>query len=260
MENSKENNWKTKDLGEGYMLRYRDDPSLEFITGATNISVAVKDQCQFSCRTCYSKSLHKGEYNVDPLAYQKLLELTMAVKVGLTFGEPTLHPQLDELVGMTIEQRINLEVDTNGVDIKKLAHLIYRFRDNSLYLDVRLSIDADHEEQHSLRGSDLIETAKQLRTWAKHHNNDLYFTWRRLNEKDDFVERATSALGIDMPTFMGIDDTEPWYLQGSEDNLRHFQRPVPDHIYFGLDGYLYDNNFDFNRANVENAIGQIVKR
>ncbi len=83
---------------------------------APNVSIEVTDACNASCRHCYKRLTGRrkslAEIRVD---LQDAMRLRPLHSVSLSGGEPTLHPELPEIVRLVKEQGIGVFLLTNGV-------------------------------------------------------------------------------------------------------------------------------------------------
>jgi organic radical activating enzyme len=94
------------------------------------IDYVMTTQCPYSCRYCPPR-LHSGKHNkIDAGMIGTFLDKFSDRKVimHLTGGEPTTHPQFEEIVKMLYDRNINTIVDTNGIRTQRWwsehAHLV----------------------------------------------------------------------------------------------------------------------------------------
>lgn len=109
------------------------------------INIFVTYRCNLSCSYCFAKELH-GEYpnDLDGESFARLLEwmhgsqLPAAAFIG---GEPTLHPDLPEMVRLTVESGISPVLFTNGIFpgglvdelTPHVSNFVVNYNDPSLY-------------------------------------------------------------------------------------------------------------------------------
>jgi len=109
------------------------------------INIFVTYRCNLSCSYCFAKELH-GEYpkDLDRESFARLLKwmhgsfLPSAAFIG---GEPTLHPDLPEMVRLTVESGISPVLFTNGIFPAELvdkltpyvSNFVVNYNDPSLY-------------------------------------------------------------------------------------------------------------------------------
>lgn len=110
----------------------------------TSVPHAVLDVlrgCNITCRACYNlepahaKSLDEVRQELQMLTARRRLD-----SISLLGGEPTLHPQLCDIVRMIKEEGISVELFTNGLLLE--TELLHRLRDAGTDL-VFLHIDAN---------------------------------------------------------------------------------------------------------------------
>jgi uncharacterized radical SAM superfamily Fe-S cluster-containing enzyme len=97
--------------------------------------VPITSACNLDCPICYTINRNRDPYNISTDEMRRLLDRLTAHPEGLdiinfTGGEPTLHPELPELLRMSRDAGIRrLTVSTNGLKlldeeyVKKLASL-----------------------------------------------------------------------------------------------------------------------------------------
>jgi uncharacterized radical SAM superfamily Fe-S cluster-containing enzyme len=127
-------------------------------------------QCNLTCPACYTSS------SPELLAYLPLKETVRAVEaalereggrldvVMLSGGEPTVHPQIRELIERLCEMPITrILLNTNGIRLaneEALLEFIAGLRDR---VEVYLQYDGQREATHrTLRGVDLRETKARV--------------------------------------------------------------------------------------------------
>jgi MoaA/NifB/PqqE/SkfB family radical SAM enzyme len=85
-----------------------------------DLMVFITNRCNLKCRTCpftnqspYSPPDRISDLTVE--MFRRVLDnYSGAQLVGLVGGEPLLHPQLPELIGIAADHRMSVNVSTNG--------------------------------------------------------------------------------------------------------------------------------------------------
>jgi len=106
-------------------------PSLRYIL------IHITNKCNLKCRHCY---IDKKGMDMDLNVFGRVIEEFYnmgGIKVMITGGEPLLHPEVKEILRITANYGIRLELLTNGTVInEKNAELIRKYVD-----EVQISID-----------------------------------------------------------------------------------------------------------------------
>jgi hypothetical protein len=83
----------------------------------TQLNVELTSRCNVACSYCdVSRGLRREQRDLDLAVLERLLDTTPSVRALLPFqwGEPLLHPGLDEAVAMAARRRVRTYVTTNG--------------------------------------------------------------------------------------------------------------------------------------------------
>ena len=149
---------------------YQDTMSLR------RLAIAITTVCNLSCAWCYRFDSHykqtlDKEMSVD--TFTKIIDNTegrfrLIHLAGL--GEPTMHPQLCELIKIALRKTDKVKITTNGTFLNPeiLAKL-----DEAGLTHIEVSIDSfSTEELTRLRGSNLPELVENLKFINDH--TDLY--------------------------------------------------------------------------------------
>lgn len=113
--------------------------------------LVLNDQCNNRCQFCYLRNVGLKSGELMDLRYAKDLSVKMG-KAGvrdciLIGGEPTLYPDLVELIGYMAKLGISLTLVTNG---RRLADSEYTSRLRTAGLDtVVISVEGWDEESHN---------------------------------------------------------------------------------------------------------------
>jgi len=102
-------------------------PSIPHITIETN------QTCNLHCKTCYNiyqdtiKSLDEIKSEIDLALTKRNLET-----ITLIGGEPTLHPDLPEIIRYIRSKRLICQLLTNGIVFRKEPSLINEYKQAGL--------------------------------------------------------------------------------------------------------------------------------
>jgi 7,8-dihydro-6-hydroxymethylpterin dimethyltransferase len=125
------------------------------------VFVEVIDACDFECTTCIAGSMAISGNTRDP---GQLIERVRRIAKGgteinlllLTGGEPTLHPELPQIISGVAEYADQLMLVTNGARIANDRQYVEELRAASCKLQVYLQFDSLRSEALiELRGKDL---------------------------------------------------------------------------------------------------------
>lgn len=138
--------------------------------------VEITDQCNLACPTCYAGSSPSyGRHRTLDEA-KKMLDAVVANErepdvVQISGGEPTLHPQLFEILDYAKSLPIkHLMLNTNGIVIAKDKAFAKRLATYAPDFEVYLQFDSFRKEVlQSMRGANLIPIREQ----ALAHLNEL---------------------------------------------------------------------------------------
>ena len=244
-----------KNLGGNYILSYAapKDPFDWSINSAIDASVAVYSGCNFSCDGCYA---NKQKWEMPVEMYSALLDIGFLRNIEFSFGESTMHKDLDMLVDLTLSDVSpvgprRLIIVTNGFDKEILTDIIKKGKSG---LEINLSMDPFHAKQYE-KEEDLIETARYLKNLAEDNNVGFDIRWRERGS--DFIVKAMDELGYDPQSVIYCDTDDCHKNELSRDEAQ--KRRQTDLIFVGPHGLIYDNDHDFIRAIEDRAVGQIVK-
>jgi uncharacterized radical SAM superfamily Fe-S cluster-containing enzyme len=155
----------------------------------------INENCNLSCPTCFTASSPKLT-GVAPLEEimgnidQRLTRENGKIDVlMLSGGEPTIHPQFNEILENCITRNITrIIVNTNGIEIARNDEMLKLFKKHNDRIEVYLQFDGISKEAH------------------KHHRNvDLREVKKRA------IERLTGAevfVVLTMTVALGVNDNE----------------------------------------------------
>lgn len=138
--------------------------------------VEITDRCNLTCPTCYAGSspTYGRHRSLDEV--KKMLDAVVANErepdvVQISGGEPTLHPQLFEILDYAKSLPIkHLMLNTNGIVISKDKDYVKRLASYAPDFEIYLQFDSFRNEVlQSMRGADLVP----IRQRALDHLNEL---------------------------------------------------------------------------------------
>lgn len=158
--------------------------TVDFKPGERNVFFHILTACNLSCRHCY---INPSQHGTAMLPKQTVLEWLrlfsrpeQETNLILLGGEPTMHPNLAEIIHAAKNMRYTVTVDSNGF----LFHdLLERVTPNELdYLS--FSLDGPNQEVNDpIRGEGVFATctANIRRAVAKGFNTSVIYTVSNLN-------------------------------------------------------------------------------
>jgi hypothetical protein len=122
--------------------------------------LSITNACELRCPICFTYNRDDQLYFMSPEEFGRHVDYVVAATGGVdlldvTGGEPTLHPQLFELLARARRPEIGrIALNTNGLRLARDAELARRLADEGIY--VVLSLDTlDAEASVRIHGRDL---------------------------------------------------------------------------------------------------------
>jgi uncharacterized radical SAM superfamily Fe-S cluster-containing enzyme len=149
-----------------------DQQAASWSNHSCNILIEITERCNLSCPTCFAGSSpqHSKQMELEEFTRQ-VDQLVMGGKraadvIQLSGGEPTVHPQLLEMIDVLIDRGFKqVCINTNGIKLaqeKFARRLANRFKDNDAKLFIYLQFDGFDETTHArLRGRHDLLALKQ---------------------------------------------------------------------------------------------------
>ncbi len=138
--------------------------------------VEITDRCNLTCPTCYAGSSPNYGRHRTLEEVKKMLDAVVTNEhepdvVQISGGEPTLHPQLFEILDYAKSLPIkHLMLNTNGIEIAKNFEFAKRLASYTPNFEVYLQFDSFRNEVlQSMRGAHLVSIREQ----ALAHLNEL---------------------------------------------------------------------------------------
>lgn len=138
--------------------------------------VEITDRCNLTCPTCYAGSSPSYGRHRTLDEVKKMLDAVVTNErepdvIQISGGEPTLHPQLFEILDYAKSLPIkHLMLNTNGISIAKDFGFARRLASYAPDFEIYLQFDSFRKEVlHSMRGANLTD----IRVQALEHLNEL---------------------------------------------------------------------------------------
>lgn len=131
------------------------------------VFLEVIDECDLACKTCIAGSLVGAGNARARLELQSRLRGVVdgGVQIDLlllTGGEPTLHPELPEIIADAHEHANQIVLITNGQRIAADVDYLRKLKNASTKLHIYLQFDSLRPEAlEHLRGANLVDVRKQ---------------------------------------------------------------------------------------------------
>lgn len=127
--------------------------------------IEITDQCNLTCPVCYANSSPQRPTHRSLEQIEFMLDRVIANEgepdiVQISGGEPTIHPQLFEILDAARRRPIkHLMLNTNGIQIAKQPGLAERLASYMPGFEIYLQFDSLRSGPYEiLRGQDLLET------------------------------------------------------------------------------------------------------
>jgi hypothetical protein len=125
--------------------------------------IEVTSNCNLKCPMCFAES-GPGGTHIDFATYTRMVDRFVQLEgiadvVQLSGGEPTLHPDIVEMVRYAYEQPIQaVMINTNGIRLAKDAALLDALAPMRDRLEIYLQFDGFESKTHTtLRGEELLD-------------------------------------------------------------------------------------------------------
>lgn len=167
----------------------------------SEISFEVTNACNLKCLHCLRQTIDMGNFPVN--LFEKILVQAKALgtpHIILTGGEPTLHPHLNDMIDIIVDNGYTYNIVTNGWNFERVLDILNgRLKRKKQLTGISLSLDGATEETHDrIRGEgsfrELMKTVTMLR--ANHIRFAFLMTVNRINlhELED-VAKLSLSLG-----------------------------------------------------------------
>lgn len=220
----------------------------------------VSTQCQFKCSYCYARHHYGDDWDkIDSWARQKLVLYSLSraklpIFLGLLGGEPTIHPNYDELIKechriVTQHPDGRLYITTNGLSEHEFF-LKHPWYDKTYFL---FSFHPEYELKY---GKDFIPLLENIRTVKERgfrvKVNVMLHEKKILWEKTHkFVDALEQIEGVEIhPHFVYEDGNVHTLTQYNDEFYKEFERfkDYPGYLVFGDTTYNDYNLFSEDLA------------
>ncbi|NND98003.1 MAG: radical SAM protein [Pirellulaceae bacterium] len=129
--------------------------------------VELTDRCNLSCPMCFASSgPHGKDHPLEDViaSLDRLIECEGRAEVcQLSGGEPTIHPQFEQIVDEALARPIDyVMINTNGIRLAKDAELVERLAKNRDRVEIYFQWDgANRDDVMRIRGEDLVDIKRR---------------------------------------------------------------------------------------------------
>ncbi|MDD2715537.1 MAG: radical SAM protein [Candidatus Wallbacteria bacterium] len=122
--------------------------------------IEITDHCNFKCPICIADN--RSSFFMEPAEFKKIIERLVRTEgnlelINLSGGEPTLHPQLTELLDIALRQEIlGVSISTNGRLFLKKPELLAELLRRNIFISLQFDGFSDAYYQ-ALRGENLLD-------------------------------------------------------------------------------------------------------
>ncbi|BDD01062.1 radical SAM protein [Persicobacter psychrovividus] len=139
--------------------------------------VEITDRCNLTCPTCYAGSSPTAGRHRTFEEVRKMLDVVVENEkepdvVQISGGEPTLHPQLFEILDYAKSLPIkHLMINTNGIRIAQEPEFVARLKSYMPDFEVYLQFDSFEDQAlQKMRGASLAKIREQAMAALNRHN------------------------------------------------------------------------------------------
>jgi uncharacterized radical SAM superfamily Fe-S cluster-containing enzyme len=169
----------------------------------------ITDACNLKCEACYAQS--PGGAHHDKEALLERLDGFLAARgpldvLQISGGEPTIHPQLLEILDEVKQRPIDhVMVNTNGLELARRPELAAALAQRKPKLELYLQLDGLDEESHvALRGRALLEEKRAAIEAIIAHDLPTTLVCTVVGGVNDGELGELLRLGLRIPTLRGI--------------------------------------------------------
>lgn len=164
------------------------------------VGVEVTNRCDLSCKHCFNRS---GEDSIQELSLADVLNLfdqlqEMGImRIRLSGGEPTLHPEFPAIVVEAHRRRLRVSINTHGVYSFRIRQQIEDLPIDSFIV----SLDGLRTTNDSIRGSGVfdqaVRTAATLHNWGRSVTFGVHLSRSNVNDVAGLIALA-AQIGADV--------------------------------------------------------------
>ena len=172
--------------------------------------IEVTTGCNLKCPMCFAESGPGGKH-IDFATYTHMVDRLVEVEgvvdvLQISGGEPTLHPDIVEMVRYAYDQPIQaVMINTNGIRLARDQGLVAALAEMRDRLEVYLQFDGfDANTYRALRGEQLLDT--KLAALENLRRNDIRCTLVCTVEGATNLHEVGAVLrfGLDRPAVRGV--------------------------------------------------------
>lgn len=237
------------------------------------IYIEITNKCNLDCDFCIKNNREKKFMSLEEyqLVLSNIKPFTNYVYLHL-MGEPLLHPYINEIIDLTNQNKINVNITTNG-------YLIKRITGNKNIRQINISLHSFNEKYKLsldeylnniyLSIENMPETIVNFRLWAgtKNYDNIINSLESRYNKK--IIPNNLGNFKLDKNVFVSIKHEFEWpkIKEGGREILQPTSGTclaLKDHIGIlsNLDvvACCLDSNGDINFGNLKHiSLSEIIK-
>lgn len=153
------------------------------------LQIELTKKCNLKCPHCYKEANEKDSKNISTQLLYDLNELlgSNMLTIGLTGGEPLLHPDF-ESISQTFAQKARLELNSNGVLINELDLSVIK-----LFSTMSISLYGVSEDEYNRNTNSnnsfrhLLLSGQKLKQSKVRFNASVIVTEDKITRLEDFV-------------------------------------------------------------------------
>jgi hypothetical protein len=191
---------------EKKLLEYDKSRWTEIIAEPKNtLQLFITNKCNLRCRGCFYKNrLGKEDMSVEEYTRHVKKYGSEIDKIILLGGEPTIHPQIREMLDFNRREGLRTTIYTNGFDLKKLENL--DLRNVSVRIGVYGAFSSEKPISRVDRTTIPVDLVYMLREDNKHE----------LMKTAEIAERDFNCRGFYISSIREIEKTGSFWLDTEE--------------------------------------------
>ena len=172
----------------------------------TTIAMEITNQCNLNCIHCYgsygicnNKRLISFDWIKNNLSEFNKLNV---LKIALTGGEATLHPNFLEIVYFLLDKGFDLTIFTNGYNLPVIKKLIETTE--NYYFKIKISLDGPESIHNKIRGNNhsYSQVIKTLDLLKKHNNIQTYISTVVMPDNLAYIKDLQKYISKSYPNFI----------------------------------------------------------
>lgn len=191
-----------------------------------SVELSITNNCNLKCVYCSDNDLRNRQGIAESLTKEALFRFFDQLKAGGTKGvviegggEPTIHPDFEEIIGAIAERGLAVGLITNGT--KRMSPELLK-----LFEWIRVSLDASTaQEYYLLKGVDAFERVlSNIHYYAEHCKTvgvGYVVTNNNISAVEPLVQRMRE-FGISYIQFRPVVDSPELYPEGEDLSYLHF--------------------------------------